>query len=133
MTKESLQPIRPLFILFAALSAFFITGKNWLVKNGVDPNVLIIGNLLLFLVSLAAFFMTKKSLRSTNPQAFVRAIYGSFMIKFFVLAIAAFIYIMWANKNVNKPGLIACAAFYFVYTVIEIKALMQMLKKKKDA
>ena len=29
--------------------------------------------------------------------------YGGFIIKFFVVAIAAFIYIMVTKKNVNKP------------------------------
>jgi heme/copper-type cytochrome/quinol oxidase subunit 3 len=133
MTKETLQPIRPLFIFFAALSAFFITGKNWLVKQGIDPNVLIVGNLLLFLVSLAAWGINKKSFSNENPNAALRALYAGFMIKFFVLAIAAFIYIMMVKKNVNKPALLICAAFYIIYTAIEIRALLKMLRKKKDA
>lgn len=133
MTKESLQPIRPLFFLFAALSAFFITGKNWLEKQNIDPNVLIIGNLLLFLVSLVAWALNKKSFDNHNPNAFVRALYAGFMIKFFVLALAAFIYIMMMKKNVNKPALIICGVFYIIYTAMEIRALLKILRKKKDA
>jgi heme/copper-type cytochrome/quinol oxidase subunit 3 len=133
MTKESLQPIRPLFVLFALLSAFFITGKNWLLKQGIDPNVLIVGNLLLFLVSLTAWAINKKSFTNNNPNAALRALYAGFMIKFFVLALAAFVYIMLVKKNVNKPALIICGAFYIIYTAIEIRALLKMLRKKKDA
>ncbi len=133
MTKESLQPIRPLFFLFAALSAFFITGKNWLLKQGIDPNVLIIGNLLVFGVSLIAWALNKKSFENKNPNAFLRALYGGFMIKFFVLAAAAFIYIMAVKKNVNKPGLLICGLFYIIYTAIEIRALMKLLRKKTNA
>ena len=132
MNKNSLQSIRPLLIVFALFNGFFITGKSWLEKNGIDQNVFILGNLILFAVSLSAFLITSKAFRSPNPQAFVRAMYGSFIIKFFVVAIAAFVYIMVAKKSVNKPALIACAGLYIIYTSIETKALMKMLKQKKN-
>jgi hypothetical protein len=133
MNNATLQPIRPLFLIFVSLSAFFITGKSWLLKQGIQPEVVIVGNMLLFIISLSAFLLTKKSFAKPGGNAFIRAIYGSFMLKFFVLAIAAFIYIMIAKKNVNKPGLILCAALYFIYTVLETRALMKMLKQNKNA
>ena len=132
MNKNLLQSIRPLILVFIFFTAFFISGKSWLDKKGVDQNVLIIGNLVLFLISLSAFLITNKALSSSNPQAFVRAMYSSFIIKFFVLAVAAFVYIMVAKKNVNKPALIACAGLYIIYTGIETRALMKMLKQKKN-
>ncbi|HQV61690.1 MAG TPA: hypothetical protein PLO70_09855 [Chitinophagaceae bacterium] len=133
MNKDLLRLLRPLLIIFILINAFAITGKSWLEKNSVDQSVLIAGNLLLFLVSLTAFLITYRSLRSSNPQAFVRAMYGSFMIKFFLIAIVAFLYIMIARKNVNKPGLIACGILYIVYTVLETGALMKLLKQRKNA
>lgn len=133
MNKNLFQFIRPLILVFVFLTAFFISAKDWLDKKGVSQDVLIGGNLILFIVSLAAFVITARALRSSNPQAFVRAMYGSFIIKFFVLAVAAFIYIMMAKKNVNKPALIACAGLYIIYTGIETRALMKLLKQKKDA
>lgn len=133
MNKDLLRLLRPLLIIFILINAFAITGNNWLEKNSVDQSVLIAGNLLLFLVSLTAFLITYRSLRSSNPQAFVRAMYGSFMIKFFLIAIVAFVYIMVARKNVNKPGLIACGILYIVYTVLETGALMKLLKQRKNA
>jgi ACR3 family arsenite efflux pump ArsB len=132
MNKNLLQSIRPLILVFIFFTAFFISGKSWLDKKGVDQDVLIIGNLLLFLISLTAFLITNKALSSSSPQAFVRAMYGSFIIKFFVLAITAFVYIIVAKKNVNKPALIACAGLYIIYTGIETRALMKMLKQKKN-
>jgi ACR3 family arsenite efflux pump ArsB len=132
MNKNLLQSIRPLVLVFIFLTAFFITSKSWLEKKEVDQDVLVIGNLILFLVSLSAFLLTNKALSSSNPQAFVRAMYGSFIIKFFVLAITAFVYIMVAKKNVNKPALVACAGLYIIYTGIETRALMKMLKQKKN-
>lgn len=133
MNNKPLAFIRPLIFVFTFIMAFSITGKSWLEKNGVDQLVLIGGNLLLFIVSLTAFFITFKALKSANPQAFVRAMYGSFMIKFFLIAVAAFIYIMIAKKEVNKPALVICGALYIIYTAIETRALMKLLKQKKNA
>lgn len=132
MNKSIISYIRPLVFIFVFVTAFCITGRSWLLKKGIDQEVLIMGNLVLFGVSVAAFFITLRAIRSTNPQAFVRAMYGSFMIKFFVLAATAFVYIMLAKKNVNKPALGICAGLYIIYTITEIGALTRLLKRKKE-
>ena len=80
MNKNSLKALRPMIILFVLLSAFFIIGKSFLAKWGADQDVLLFGNLLLFIVTLTSFLVTYKGLNSSNPQAFVRSMYGSFMI-----------------------------------------------------
>jgi len=66
----------------------------------IDGTVVIIGNFILFLVSLATLVITQRSFKSANPQAFVRSIYAGFIIRFFVVAISAFVYIMVAKKAV---------------------------------
>jgi putative effector of murein hydrolase LrgA (UPF0299 family) len=132
MNKNLLQMIMPLLGIFIAVSGIAGLSKSWLTDNGISSGVLLTGNLVLFFVSLCAFLITNKALTSSNPQAFVRAMYSSFIIKFFVLAITAFVYIMVAKKNVNKPALIACAGLYIIYTGIETRALMRMLKQKKN-
>ena len=132
MNKSLLQPIRPLFIVFLLINASALSGKSLMAKNNINQDLLITGNLILFLVMLVSYIITYRSLHSSNSQAFIRAMYGSFLIKFFFLAIAAFVYIMMAKKNVNKPGLGVCAFLYIVYTAIEISALMKTLKGLKQ-
>ena len=132
MNKELLQPVRPLLIVFIFVNAALILGREWLAKKGVDQQVLIVGNLLLFLISLGTYILTVRSLKSHNPNVFVRAMYGGFIIKFFVVAIAAFVYIMITKKNVNKPALIACAGLYIIYAGIETRALTGKLRGKKN-
>jgi hypothetical protein len=51
------------------------------------------------------------------------------MIKFFVLALAAFIYIYRERKAVNLPALYGAAFLYIVYTGVEIRLLLRALKK----
>lgn len=133
MDKNSLKLIRPMVLIFIMLSALFIIGSKTLAGRGADPEVLIVGNLLVFLVSFAAFLISYKALQSPNPQAFMRSMYLSFIIKFFVIAIAAFVYIQVEKKAVNKTSLFACMGLYLVYTFMEVSALMKLLKQKKNA
>jgi hypothetical protein len=125
------KPWLPFFLLFIILSCFFIAGKNLLIKNGIDHEVLIAGNLVLFLATVLSFIVYQRSLKPANPNASIRGMYGSFMIRFFVCLIAAFVYIMVAKKNVNKPALIICMGLYIIYTVIEVSVLQKLLKQNK--
>jgi hypothetical protein len=133
MNRTNLKLIRPMILIFIFLNAFFLLGRDWLAKKDISQEVLIIGNMLLFLVSLVTFLITHRSLQLKNPNAFVRAMYGGFIIKFFVVAIAAFVYIMAAKKNVNKPALFICMGLYIVYTFFEVSSLLRVLKRKKNA
>ena len=132
MNRTSLALLRPIILIFVFLNAFFIVGKMWLAKKGIDQEVLIAGNLVLFVVSLITFLITYRSFQSKNPNVFVRAMYGGFIIKFFVVAVAAFIYIMATKKDVNKPALFICMGLYVVYTFFEVSSLIRILKQKKN-
>lgn len=123
----------PVVLLFVLLNGFFIVGKNWLVNKGVDHEVLIVGNLILFVATALSLFIYQRSLKSPNPQASVRGMFGSFIVKFFLCLIAAFVYIMVEKKNVNKPALIICMGLYIIYTIAEVSALQKILKQKKNA
>ena len=133
MKENSFRPFLPVIILFIILNGFFITGKTLLEKWNTDPSVLIIGNLVLFLVTFSSFLLSQRGLRSGNPHAFIRSMYGSFMIKLFVCVLVALVYILSFKKNVNKPALFACMGIYLVYSFVEVSVLTKMTKKKKNA
>ena len=133
MKPNSIKPIRPLLLIFVLVSAIIFFAKDQLLKWSVDRDVLMMGNLIVFITILLSYFLLNKALNSTNPQAFVRAMYGSFIVKFFILAITAFVYIMVVKKDVNKPALFACIGLYFIYTFIEVGALLRMMKRKQNA
>jgi putative effector of murein hydrolase LrgA (UPF0299 family) len=132
MNRNNLAPLRPMIILFILLNCFFFVDKSWLAKKGIDAEVLIIGNMLLFFVGLISFLITRRSFDNSNPNVFVRAFYGSFIIKFFLLAIAVFIYIQVTKKNVNKPAIFGCMGLYVIYTAMEVSSLTKLLRKKKN-
>ncbi len=130
MNKSFFDVAKPLIGLFIVVTIAAVAGKDWLAQYSIDWRVVTVGNFLLLDVGLAGLFIMMKTLKSSNPQAFVRAMYGSFIIKFFVLAIAAFVYIMVTKKAVNKEGLVVCAALYIAYTFLEIRVMTKLLKEK---
>jgi len=92
--------------------------------------VLLAGNTLLFLVGLISFRMNTGAMRHQNTQGFLRLVYGAFIIKFFVLALAALTYIVIFKKMINKPALFGCVGLYFIYSFIEMRAVMKLSKKQ---
>lgn len=127
-----MKHIRPMLLVFVLINALLFLSKNWLAAKNVDYDVLIIGNLVLLLVSLISFLITYRSLDNQNAHAFVRAIYTGFIAKFFLVAIAAFIYIMLVD-SINKPALFLCMGLYIVYAFLEVSSLLRILKKKRNA
>jgi hypothetical protein len=123
-SKAYTQVVFLFLIINAAILAF-----QWLLTGpAVKYPVLYIGNLILFLVGCITVQMTVKALTDKSTQVFLRMIYGSFIIKFLVFASAAFFYISMYRKEVNKPALFGCLAFYIIYTVVEVRAAMKQSK-----
>jgi hypothetical protein len=132
MNKKRSRLYTPVIIFFLLLNGLFITGSSLLTRFHADRDVLIIGNLLLFIITLISLFLADKGLKNANPHAFTRAVYSSIMIKLFVCMIAAFIYIAIYKKGLNKPALFTCMGLYLVYTFIEVSVLTKILKVKAD-
>ena len=130
---KNMKPFLPVVLLFIVLNAFFIAGKTMLQRWDADQNVLIIGNALLFIITIVSFLLAQRGLRNTNTHAFIRAIIGGIMIKLFVFVIAAFIYISIFKKEINKPALFTCMGLYLVYTFFEVSVLTKQLKQKANA
>ena len=127
------KPFSPLILLFIILNGFFLAGKNMLQRWNVDQNVLIAGNILLFVITIISFLLAQRGIKNANAHAFIRSIIGGIMIKLFVAIIAAFIYISIFKKEINKPALFTCMVLYLVYTFLEVSLLNRLLKQKANA
>jgi hypothetical protein len=119
----------PLLYLFLGLSLVFLFLQYLIPGTFVNYRVLLVGNLLLFIVGWISVRMSKAALEHKNVQMFLRLVYSSFLLKFFVLAIGAFIYIALYKKNINKPALLGCFGLYIVYAIIELRSVMKQSKK----
>ena len=122
-----------IFWIITNLVILFLDRKNIFDNNGIEGTVLLVGNFIIYIATALSFWVSQRSMNSTNPNSSVRSLYGSFMIKFFLLAMAAFVYIMAVKKNVNKPALMICMGLYLVYTFLEVASLQKLLKQKKNA
>ena len=132
MNKQSFKNFPPAIILFLVLNSGFLTMMKKLESWGFDYSVLVFGNIIVFGISLLSYWMAMQGLTTKNNHAFFRWVYGSVMLKLFLLAGVAFVYIMMSKKEVNKPGLFFCMGLYIVYTFIEVSALMKVNKQKTN-
>lgn len=122
----------PLLGLFIAVTSFANLFRGFLSGKGIDADVLVIGNCLIFLTSLLSLYFHIKGFLDKNVQVFLRSVYGSLMIKMFGLAAIAAIYILVMKKEVNKPALFICMGLYIFYTALEIAQVFKLLKEKKN-
>lgn len=130
--KNKGRELIPLILLFIIFNNFFLFGKNWLSKYGLDYLVLIIANSLFFVVSILVFRMQKMAVKNTNPNVFVRAVMGGTMIKMAVCVIAVGVYAFAFKSIFNKMTVFAALFLYLIYLVVEVR-MATKLNKKKDA
>ena len=132
MKNQNQKLYLPILGLFVALSSLYLLGQNWLTKYGLSFNVLMAGNLILFLVTITSLYFHIKGFLHKNIQVFFRSVYGALMIKMLICAAAVVIYALIAKPNINKPALYVCMALYFVYSFMEVRMVFRLLKQKQD-
>lgn len=109
---------------FVRLSAFFIATTilaivfyEPLQQKEVDVPVVIGGNVIIFLSSLLAYFIFEKATKAQTGHAAVRNVYTGFVIKFFLLIVAAMLYFYFA-ATINQNAIIICFVLYLVYNFL---------------
>lgn len=115
----------PLLVVFLILSGLFFISWKLFSRSPVDYVVLLVGNGLLFLVGVASQRMSVRAMKAAKTGGFLRGVYGSFLLKFFVLAAAAFIYILRFQQAINKPAFFGCFGLYLIYTFVETRGVMR--------
>jgi len=91
-----------------------------LAAAGINRDVVQVGNLILFLLFWLSVLLRSRPAIDPKSPTFLTPVYTGMMLKFFGLAIAAFIYIYIARDQVNKPALFICMGLYIVYSIIEL-------------
>ncbi len=129
MFNKSVLPLVTVFLVFGILILVF---RKSLEQYGFDWQVLSGGNLIIYLVTAISIHLLNKGLHAGNTQAFLRNAYSGILVRLFTLALAAFIYILAAGKNMNKPALFACMGLYLIYSFVEMYIVMKESKRKKN-
>jgi hypothetical protein len=118
----------PILLLFVVINGFTIVFNKWLALHGVDEAVVLYANGLLFILTAAGYFMYSKAVTTKKGNVMMLNVYGSFMLKFFAVAIAMLVYIFMA-KQLNRPGLYIGMALYFLYSFIAIRNVLSLRKR----
>ncbi|MBO9730811.1 MAG: hypothetical protein J7623_19380 [Chitinophaga sp.] len=120
-----------LFAVFGIINGLFIIFKPRLLDLGTHVNVLMAGNLIMAIISLVSYLMSRQGLASSNHNAFIRAVYGATLSKLFLCVIGVVVYVLIYKPNVSKLTIFMLLFLYLVYTVFETLSLFRLTKLKK--
>lgn len=129
-----MQRSRPWYIfifLFAIVNIIVILMQHWFEKQKIDSDILILGNLILFVATLLSYVVYQRSLKNKSSFGAISGMYGSFAVKFFICLIAVAVYLIAFQGHVNKPALLICMGFYIIYSFAEVVAIKRLLRRKK--
>jgi hypothetical protein len=132
-TKKAGRSLLPVIVFFIITNSLFLSLRSRFERWDTDTDVLIIGNVVLFIATLISFYLYNKSMSTKNAHAIVRMVYAGVLSKMMICLVGIFIYIIIAGKGVNKGGIFGCMFLYIVYSVIEVAALLKLSKQNKNA
>jgi hypothetical protein len=130
MEKKFGEITRPLLILFVIVNALLLVFTSRLAAKGIDTEVPIVGNIILFGVALLNVYFQIRNLKNPNPQAVIRGVMAGTFIKLFLLAAAVIIYLLAAGASRNVNGVFVTMGLYIIYTWIETKISLRLNSKK---
>jgi hypothetical protein len=130
MEKKFGPVTRPLLVLFVIVNALLLVFRHRLAAKGIDADVPIIGNLILFGVALLNVYFQIRNLQNPNPQAVIRGVMAGTFIKLFLLAASVIIYLLAAGATRNVNGVFVAMGLYIIYTWIEVKISLRLNPKK---
>jgi len=123
----------PLIIVYCISTVLVIMGKKQLQQWGVNPTVVIVGNMILFAVSITSLLLYQRAMAHPTTMGFLRNTYSGLFLKLLVCIIAIMIYVVLDREHVNKPAIFTCVFLYFLYTLLEMRSLMQWNKARRNA
>jgi hypothetical protein len=125
--RESLRPIWLLFLVVSFLGSVFYKQLN---TAGVDADVFLVGHVFVFTLTMVSFYLLNKGLNAKTTYSFMSSVYGSFLMKLVLGAAAVVGYVMYTGDGKNLPAIFANLFLYLFYTFLEIRGLLEILKKK---
>ena len=73
------RAIRPILILFVMVNLVGMSFYSNLSKSGLDTDILLVGNLFLFIITIFSYWMLLRGLKAKSTTAFLSSIHGSFI------------------------------------------------------
>jgi hypothetical protein len=125
--KRLLNPIT--FAVFLPLTLLLLLLFKKIAQLNLDPLVLIVGNIILYIITVVALYFHQKGFADKNPNVFFRAVYASMLMRMFICIVAVVLYAILSGNDMNKFSLLLCFVFYFIYVFVEVRQIFSLLKK----
>ncbi|CAN5889333.1 hypothetical protein BH11BAC4_BH11BAC4_03170 [soil metagenome] len=122
--------LSPLIILFVLINIIVAALGSTLKTYNIDPNVMLAGNALFFLISIFSFLIQRSGLQNKNPHVFVRSVMTGMMLKMVFCIVAVIAYVYLSGSAYNKRGIFITLFLYLIYLATEVYAVMKMNKNK---
>jgi hypothetical protein len=116
--------------LCAVLLGALIFLKGWLLDNGAHHTVLIVGNLVLAILSLVTYRMSRKGVHSDNNATFVMRVYGAMISRMMLCLTGITVYAVMNRAHTSKMTIFILMFFYCVYAFTENVSLQQVTRRK---
>ncbi len=123
----------PVLIFFVIVNGFLVAGHSILQRFGIDQEVAIVGNLVLFIATMLSVFLYQRALTHASTHGFLRNAYSGLLVKLLICLAAVIAYALVARSSLNRQAIFACVFFYLVYSVIEMRSLMRWNKERTNA
>jgi hypothetical protein len=130
MNRPYFSITKPLTLFFVLSMALLVIFQEKLQAKGIDPDVVIIVNLLLFAITMANLYFLSRSIAKANPQAVVRGMMAGSMLKLILLAVAFLIYLNAVGEQRNAPAIYTGMGLYVLYTWLEVRIALRLNRKK---
>jgi hypothetical protein len=125
-----LKHFRPLYILFIIVTTLLIVTRDTLATWKIDKDVVLGGNILLFVFTFIGLLLQLKAIKNPNPNAIVRAVMAGMGLKLLGVAIAVLVYVSMVGKAKNVYGVYVCLVLYLLYTWLEVRLFLSQNKAK---
>jgi len=102
--------------LFVALTALTFILK---LSDAFTFSVIMIGNVVVFALSIISYAISGRFATSENNGQFVRGVMGGTFLKFFLALIAGVVYIVLNRENIKIGDILGLMLIYIIYTTIE--------------
>lgn len=125
--RKVLLQLAFLFLLVNLVCGLFFKGLQLL---GVDPYVLMAGNLIVVSLTIVSFYLLLTGMKSSSTSGFLSTVLSSFMLKLLVAVVIVTLYSKLTSTSMNMPAILISMFLYLVYMFIELKGLLSLTKKK---
>jgi hypothetical protein len=125
--RKPLWQIALLFLLVNLVCGIFFKGLQSL---GVDPYVLMAGNLIVVILTVISFYLLFSGLKSSSTSGFLSYVLGSFMLKLIMAVGIISLYSTLVHGATNTPSILISMFLYLIYMFIELKGLLSLSSKK---